>query len=203
MDYARVYQSFIEDRRSREGSLEAFDRHHVVPRCLGGGDEPENIIRLSYADHLFAHVLLAKIHGGVLATVAARMSGMRKYNGGRRSRAGYQAARLAHREMMLDTWRDPAGREKLMAGRPPQRPSAATNAKRSASLRGRKKSEDHIRNLSKSAAGRVPSPETREKLRVAMAGNQNARGSKMSPEHLEKLRRINKERHARNRELRS
>jgi hypothetical protein len=101
MDYSRVYRSFIEDRRTREDGLEAFDRHHIVPRCLGGGDEPENIIRLSYADHLFAHVLLAKIHGPPLVMPAVRMSGMSKYNGGRSSRERYSHLRSLLRAEML------------------------------------------------------------------------------------------------------
>lgn len=101
MDYARIYSAFIASRRSTEDTLEAFDRHHIVPRCLGGSNDPENIIKLSFGDHLFAHVLLAKMHGGVLVQSAVRMSGMLKYNGGRRSRERYQHLRLQLRRQML------------------------------------------------------------------------------------------------------
>jgi hypothetical protein len=104
MDYGRVYEQFIEDRRNKPVPVKG-EQHHILPRCLGGGDEPENIIRLSYADHLFAHVLLARIHGGVLVQSAVRMSGMRKYNGGRRSRERYAHLRAKLREEMLGNTR--------------------------------------------------------------------------------------------------
>lgn len=65
MDYQRVYNEFIADRRLKELGLSGYtERHHIVPRSLGGGDEPENLIRLTASDHVFAHLLLAKVHGG-------------------------------------------------------------------------------------------------------------------------------------------
>src|SRR5690606_20813609 len=36
--------------------------HHILPRCLGGGNDPENLIRLTPEDHYFAHLLLGQIH---------------------------------------------------------------------------------------------------------------------------------------------
>lgn len=80
MDYKRIYADFIKDRRKKELSLAGYtERHHIVPRCLGGGDEPENLIDLTPEDHFFAHLLLAKIHGGRLwAPVAFMVGGTRK-----------------------------------------------------------------------------------------------------------------------------
>lgn len=61
MNYQRVYDAFISDRRTKEPN-EHFEVHHILPRSCGGGDTPSNLIRLSYADHLFAHQLLARIY---------------------------------------------------------------------------------------------------------------------------------------------
>mgnify|MGYP000855349581 CR=1 FL=1 len=67
MNYARIYAEFIDDRKAKQPQApDYFEKHHIKPRCLGGGDEPENIIRLTPEDHLFAHMLLAKVHGGKL-----------------------------------------------------------------------------------------------------------------------------------------
>lgn len=66
MDYQRIYREFIADRKRRDVPEGYSERHHIVPRCMGGGDEANNIIRLTPEDHYFAHVLLAKIHGGKL-----------------------------------------------------------------------------------------------------------------------------------------
>ena len=29
--------------------------HHIVPRCCGGGDEPQNLIKVTQEHHLFLH----------------------------------------------------------------------------------------------------------------------------------------------------
>lgn len=63
MDYHRIYREFIADRKRREGDLSGYsEKHHILPRSLGGGDEPENLIRLTPEDHFFAHLVLAKLH---------------------------------------------------------------------------------------------------------------------------------------------
>lgn len=65
MDYVRIYADFIKDRRAREATLTGYtERHHILPRCMGGGDDPGNLISLTPEDHYFAHLLLAKAHGG-------------------------------------------------------------------------------------------------------------------------------------------
>lgn len=80
MDYSRIYADFIEDRRRIEpkviASGEYSERHHITPRCLGGDDSPENLIRMGAGDHYFAHLLLAKIHGGNLWFAVSAMANM-------------------------------------------------------------------------------------------------------------------------------
>lgn len=67
MDYARIYAEFINDRKSKQPQKpDYFEKHHIVPRSLGGGNESENLIRLTIEDHIHAHILLARIHGGKL-----------------------------------------------------------------------------------------------------------------------------------------
>jgi hypothetical protein len=80
VDYSRIYSEFIADRKRREAGLIGYaERHHVLPRCMGGGEEAQNLIRLIPEDHFFAHLLLAKIHGGQLwAPVAFMVGGQRK-----------------------------------------------------------------------------------------------------------------------------
>ncbi len=80
MNYHRIYDEFIKDRRAREADLTGYvERHHIEPRSLGGGDDPENMISLTPEDHFFAHLLLAKMHGGKMwAPIAFMVSGTRK-----------------------------------------------------------------------------------------------------------------------------
>ncbi|WP_192215651.1 HNH endonuclease [Methylobacterium bullatum] len=79
MNYSRIYSEFIANRRARSTPYGYSERHHIVPRALGGGDDNENLIDLTAEDHFFAHLLLAKIHGGKLwAPIAFMVGGSRK-----------------------------------------------------------------------------------------------------------------------------
>lgn len=65
MDYKRIYDEFIADRLNKQPSKpDYFERHHILPKSLGGGNESSNIINLTPGDHYFAHLCLAKIYGG-------------------------------------------------------------------------------------------------------------------------------------------
>ena len=62
MNYSRHYGLLIERAQNRKINPEYTERHHIVPRCLGGPDAPSNLVRLSAEEHYLAHQLLVKIH---------------------------------------------------------------------------------------------------------------------------------------------
>lgn len=63
MDSGRHYERLIERARGR--ALDGYrERHHVVPRCVGGGDEDDNIVELTPEEHFVAHQLLVRIYPG-------------------------------------------------------------------------------------------------------------------------------------------
>lgn len=75
MDYKRIYEEFIEHRKilpKLEGVY--YERHHIVARCMGGGDEPENLIDLTAEDHYMAHKIMAYAFGGSLWLALSAMS---------------------------------------------------------------------------------------------------------------------------------
>jgi hypothetical protein len=106
MNYKRIYDQLIADRKAKQHLLTSgYAEHHIVPRCMGGGDEPENKVKLTHADHLFAHVLLAMHYNTPgLWYAVAQMIGAQKYTG-RKTRAWYdmnkRKANLAAREAAL------------------------------------------------------------------------------------------------------
>lgn len=79
MDYSRVYRDFISDRRKKEIKLISsglyYEKHHIIPKSLGGDNKKTNIVCLIPEDHFFAHLLLAKIHGGKMWSPIAFMVG--------------------------------------------------------------------------------------------------------------------------------
>lgn len=60
MNYNKIYDDFIEDRIDKTVN-EYSETHHILPKSLGGTNNKENLIRLSFRDHYFAHLLLYKI----------------------------------------------------------------------------------------------------------------------------------------------
>ena len=61
MDYHKIYNSLI--LRAKNRSLEIYtESHHVVPRCMGGSDHPDNLVDLTPEEHYVAHQLLVKIY---------------------------------------------------------------------------------------------------------------------------------------------
>lgn len=65
--YLKHYNLLIENAKSQQRDKIKGDNHqfhHVVPRSLGGTNDKENIVMLTYKEHKFAHHLLIKITEG-------------------------------------------------------------------------------------------------------------------------------------------
>ena len=54
-----TYQEFIDYNRTKDQGPYT-QKHHIIPLSAGGPDTPDNIIRLSWLAHYYAHYLLAK-----------------------------------------------------------------------------------------------------------------------------------------------
>lgn len=63
MNYQKTYDSIIEHRKSNAPSGYT-ETHHIMPKSLGGTNDPSNLVKLTAREHFIAHRLLAKIHGG-------------------------------------------------------------------------------------------------------------------------------------------
>ena len=59
MNYIRLYNSIIENAKTslNEGYTES---HHIIPKCMGGTNNPTNLVKLSAREHYICHWLLAK-----------------------------------------------------------------------------------------------------------------------------------------------
>ena len=62
MDYQRIYSQLIEHRKSNPINEGYYETHHIVPKCMGGKDSKDNLIRLTAREHFLAHRLLYCIH---------------------------------------------------------------------------------------------------------------------------------------------
>ena len=72
MNYQRIYDQLI-DRAKRENRVKEkdgayYERHHIIPKCLGGEGKTSqwrthsNIVLLTAREHFLAHLLLVEIY---------------------------------------------------------------------------------------------------------------------------------------------
>ena len=70
MNYQRIHDEIIADSRLSNPvgfqhinkSMGYKERHHIIPRCIGGSDDPENLVYLTARRHFIIHRLLTKIY---------------------------------------------------------------------------------------------------------------------------------------------
>lgn len=62
MNYKKIYNQLIERARSRTNILDLYEKHHIIPRSMGGSNKKINLVRLSYREHFIAHLLLHKMY---------------------------------------------------------------------------------------------------------------------------------------------
>lgn len=69
MDPRKHYEALIAKRRQDPILVDPHnkdyvysEKHHIVPVCCGGLDEENNLIRLTYKEHAFAHHMLWKMY---------------------------------------------------------------------------------------------------------------------------------------------
>lgn len=63
MDYSNHYSLLIFRAKNRKlNPLEYYEKHHIIPKCLGGSDDNDNIVLLTGREHFIAHQLLVRIH---------------------------------------------------------------------------------------------------------------------------------------------
>ena len=66
MNYEKIYKDFITSRKNISYDNDEYtENHHILPKSIGGDNNSYNIIKLSYRDHLFAHMLLYKMQTNV------------------------------------------------------------------------------------------------------------------------------------------
>lgn len=61
MNHSKIYADIINRAKYRSSITSYCEIHHIIPRCLGGGDEAENLVKLTAKEHFICHALLCHI----------------------------------------------------------------------------------------------------------------------------------------------
>lgn len=62
--YSKWYNSIVDKAKCRTDLIGYFERHHVIPRCLGGSNDKSNLVNLTAQEHFICHWLLTKMTEG-------------------------------------------------------------------------------------------------------------------------------------------
>lgn len=61
MNYTAIYNRLVEKARNRV--LDGYcEKHHVIPKCVGGSNAKDNLVLLTAREHFIAHKLLVRIY---------------------------------------------------------------------------------------------------------------------------------------------
>ena len=61
--YTKWYKEIISQAKTNVNNNEIYtEKHHIIPRCLGGDSSTNNLVRLTAREHFICHLLLTKMH---------------------------------------------------------------------------------------------------------------------------------------------
>ena len=150
-----------------------YHKHHIIPKHMGGTDDPSNIVELTVEEHAEAHRLLYEEHGRWQDRVAWQgLAGM-------------------------------IGKEEIIRIRQSENAKLSNKSRRGENHPnfGKIYSEESKRKMSEAAKGRKHTEETRRKMSEARKGKNNPNfGKSFSEETKRKLSEAAKKREARKRE---
>jgi len=63
--YTNCYISLIAQAQARELPAGTYtEKHHIIPKCMGGADTSDNLVKLTAKEHYIAHLLLTRMTEG-------------------------------------------------------------------------------------------------------------------------------------------
>lgn len=127
------------------------EKHHIVPKCLGGTDDIDNLVALPPKAHFICHYLLHKMHpdNNSLAYAFSMMSVNNPYQNRKNTGRLYELSKVARSNAMKGVPRPEWVKEKL---RKPKQNKENYKGKKSVShreniskaLKGKPKSNKHV-----------------------------------------------------------
>lgn len=189
MDYSKHYTLLMDKAQGRilDGYVE---RHHIIPRCMGGDNSSSNIAILTPEEHFLAHQLLVKMYpeNTKLAFAASAMC-MSNTTTKRNNNKLFGWLRRAFGEAMKTHVRKP--RKKETKPRPPRTLTEEHKKKIGESTRGKTHTKETKDKMSKSHFGIEHSEETKKKLSAAHSGKKMSDESKQKMSALRKGKPLN------------
>jgi len=183
MNYTVHHDTII--KRAKFRLLEGYtERHHIIPKCMGGTNDPDNLVDLTAREHYVIHQLLVKMYPENEKLVQAAHMMTMNLHGKRSKNRKYSWLRKKHANTMSISM---MGNTNSKGKKKPSRSKEHVENHRRTMI-GKKKptrTKVHCENLSNSLTGIKKGPmsdEHKQKIRDAN------RGRVFTEEHKQKLR---------------
>ena len=185
--YTTWYNNIIHNAQARITNGYS-EKHHIIPKSLGGNNDKSNLVSLTAKEHFICHLLLTKmttgLHNKSMWHAAWNMANQKRTYQERYKVSSriYEIIRIANAQALSEenTGKPsknkgrvlpPEWREKLRQANLGKKRSAESCAKQAATNTGRKRSQEECEAISKGLKGRVSptkgmkfSDETRAKM---------------------------------------
>jgi len=162
--YTNTYYSIIYRAKARPKIMSYTEKHHIIPKSLGGSDSTENLAVLTAREHFICHMLLVRMTTGTsrykMIHAAIGMKRKRSYQDRYINSRLYETVRKE-----FATISSVRNKGKTL--------SDATRAKMSAAGKGKHKSDETKLKMSVAASGKLKGPmsdKTKNKLSVLNTG---------------------------------
>lgn len=160
MNYQKIYNDLISRAQARESLSEYKETHHIIPRCMGGSDDKENLVELTGREHFIAHWLLCKIYD---------TPGLKKA-------FGLMCLTGKNRSYKISSQLYELGRRRLSEAAIGREVSIETGEKISRALKGRKFTKEHLARMRK-----PKTEEAKKNIAAAKVGVLNPMYGTISP----------------------
>ena len=64
MNYKHIYNQLCQRSQTRTWEKSKYEKHHIIPKSIGGDNSKSNIALLTPREHAFAHLLLVRFLSG-------------------------------------------------------------------------------------------------------------------------------------------
>lgn len=161
--YTKWYYAIINNASTRYTS-EYTEKHHIIPKSLGGTNDKSNLVVLTAREHYICHLLLIRMTSGQQRCKMVNAA----YAMGMMNSPSHNRKNMTSSRVFATVRQQQANNMKIRVISP------ETRAKMSASAKLRKASPETRAKISLSGKGRTKSEEWKQKQSIAQKGKPKA-----------------------------
>lgn len=103
MNYQKIHDLLINRALVRsKGENILYEEHHILPRCLGGTDDDNNLVLLTLREHFLIHQILVKLYPKNYRILYAAFLMSKRSDGRASTGRRYEWIRTLHRRHMVE-----------------------------------------------------------------------------------------------------